>query len=77
VAEEGITLPDESIYERLLCETVSSIELHNLTELLPTEVWAWWNYRKLEEEAEQNRNKTQAEKFFEQQVDRWRLEGGS
>lgn len=53
----------EDTASQLLLETISVLESLNLTELLPAAAKAWYDQRKLDDEMEQERAKTEAEKF--------------
>ncbi len=59
-------------HEEMLIRVVSAIEMHNLAEILPTEVGAWWDARKAQEEADIERGRTEALKFCDRQVRQWK-----
>lgn len=58
-------------FEEMLIRTVSAIELHSLSELLPQEVYAWWEARKAQEEADLEQEKNEALKFCERRIKHW------
>lgn len=58
--------------ERMLEQTVQNVEFHNLMELLPTEVEAWWEARKQAAELAARQEQTDAQRFFEERVAHWK-----
>lgn len=58
-------MPD---HEEMLLRTVQALEMHNLMEILPIDVSAWYQQLRLDESLLQ----TPAEQFCEAQVERWK-----